>query len=294
MTSVVIISDLHINSKLALFPPSFVDDSGMVITQNKIQQWLWDSWLDFWQYVASLRNGKLIVILSGDIFEGDHHNTSQIVSHNMADQDKMLEEVVKPILDQKPDYSFFVRGTQVHAGEAGQFEEMAARWFSNQTKVEQEPETGNYSWWWLPLETDGVKFDIAHHGRGGMRPWTANNAANILAAELVFDYCGAAWTPDIAVRSHVHYKSDTGDNFPIRVIYTPSWQQSTAHGHKIKPGLRKLQAGGIIVNCDNGQYEVHKKTYCPPLQEVWREPNGSDTRGIVSGIAENIKRIWRA
>jgi hypothetical protein len=293
MATVAIVSDCHTNSTTALFPPQWSDDDGGGHTQNLIQHWLWDCWLDYWRAVEAMRDGDLFVVINGDMVDGNHHGTPQIVTTNMSDQAGIAIEVLKPVLDLKPEFTFFVRGTEAHVGSAAQDENMVAKLYSQFANVERQPETGSFSWWYLPLEVQGIKFDIAHHGRGGFRPWTASNAANILAAELVFDYFGDTWIPDIAIRSHVHYKSDTYDNFPIRLLYTPPWQQSTAFGHRVKPGKRSLIAGGYIFQCNNGTYSGPvKKIYEPPRDRVWRQDATTNGERLINGVGARVKR-WR-
>ncbi len=273
---VAAVSDIHSNSKVAVCPPAITDDDGGTYRASKAQLWLWSNWQDYWQAVKQkVGKGrwrkKLYLVIIGEISDGDHHDTTQIISRNEATQLKIALAVLRPALDLKPDYIFILRGTEAHSKPAAAFDEMVARDIG--AVPEREPKAddpGVYSWWWLPLEVESVLFDITHHGRAGYRYWTKANSANALAVELMAQYAEQGrQPPDVALRSHVHKVYDTYDNYPIRVIGTPSWQLQTAYSHRIAPG-QLLPIGGLIITCDDGAYEVEKKIYQPEMRDTWR------------------------
>jgi hypothetical protein len=260
-TILVVVSDLHSNSTLGLCPTSVVLDEGGTYEPGLHQKWLWFHWVKFWERVkaARKRGYRLIVVLNGDIMDGDHHGTAQLISRNMATQHRIVVENLQPIFDLKPTKIFVVRGTEAHTGKSGQYEEMIA----SDIQAEQDEETGSYSWWWLPIEVEGVQFDIAHHGRAGYRPWTRANATQMLAAELTMRYAQeGSDLPDVAIRSHTHQPADSYDNYPLRLLQTPAWQASTAFGQRLQPGSL-LPCGGYIFKCRDGEYELEKLIFRP-------------------------------
>lgn len=264
---VALTGDFHFNGKTAICPPAVTDDENGTYRANPAQLYLWDCFQDYCQTISDLKkklNGKLYFVCNGDLVDGDHHNTFQIITRNPADQHKLAIAGLKPMLDLEPDYTFLLRGTGVHVGGQACWEELIG-----QDLESVQDKNKNYSWWWLPLEVSGVLMDIAHHGRAGQLPWTAPNMANRLAVETILKYTNAnKRIPDLVVRSHKHIPVDSGDNYTTRVIQLPSWQFPTEYIHYIKPGEFPV-VGGIIVICQNGSYEIIKKFYQPEMDDPW-------------------------
>lgn len=271
-TIVAVTSDLHCNSTVALCPPVVQLDDGGIYYQSTAQKWLWDCWEHYWKQVETLvqkYSADLFLVFNGDLVEGSHHGTTQLISHNLEIQARIALDTLDIPLSLNPTCKFIIRGTETHVGRSAQHEESIAQIIG----AEPETDTGASSWWWLPLEADGVKFDIAHHGRTGYRPWTKPNATNLLAAQLVMEYAQrkATWWPDVAIRSHIHSGGDSYDNYRIRVLQTLSWQLSTSFGHRIAPG-NLLPIGGYIFICNEGKYELYPKEntiYKPKESEPW-------------------------
>jgi len=114
------------------------------------------------------------------------------------------------------------------------------------------------------LSSGGVRFDIAHHTSMGNLPWTSPNAANALAAKVMFDYANRGEEPpDFVIRGHVHRWGDSYDAFRTRAIISPSWSMATEHTHRIAPN--SLSHVGAILICGK---EVTKIKF-EPKGNVW-------------------------
>jgi hypothetical protein len=272
MTPVVIAitSDHHIGSTLGLCPPEGVrlDDDG-TYHPSKAQQWSWECWEDFWRIVGEIRQrakAQLWCVYNGDLAEGDHHGTSQIISRNPEPAAYLSERVFSVPLALKPNRTFVVRGTEAHVGPSGATEEAWAR----RMNAEREPLTRTWSWWRLRFTVHGTRFDFQHHGRTGTRPWTKASVVGALAAEIFYEHSAAGIPhPHLAIRSHRHQYADSHDAHPTRVIQTPAWQLKTAHAHKVVPeSLADL--GGLIVTVAPDGYEVARHLYKPALPPEWR------------------------
>lgn len=258
-------SDHHCGSTLGLCPPEKVrlDDSGFY-EASKAQKALWHCWEDFWKRVAALRkraNASLIVVYNGDLFDGDHHNTSQIISRNPEPTAYVADRVLgklSPVWALKPQRVFVVRGTEVHVGQSGSSEEAFARAIG----AERDPEGDTWSWWRLPLEVHGVLFDFQHHGRMGTRPWTEQSGVTNLAAHIVFEHARLGWrVPAVAVRSHRHVFGDSGTGMPTRVIATPGWQGKTAFTHRVVPEAIQQYGGVIVTVSPDATYDLTSVLY---------------------------------
>lgn len=268
-----ITSDQHCGSTVALAPPVVHLDDGGKYEASKPQQWLWQRWNDYWKRVEQVRRAKkatLVQVYNGDLTEGDHHKTTQILSGNPTAQAVVVNEVMRVPLALKPDHIVGIRGTEAHVGPSGAFEE---RIFTGLRKdgwpVVRDENTGNSSHWHWTMEYQGVRLDIAHHGKFGSRPSTKMNTVVALAFDI---FTRAAIEgrphPHLAVRSHMHQVGDTGDIYPTRLIQMPAWQLATAYIHRLNPGAI-ADVGGIIVTIDKGTIEVEKVIYHPEPNTPW-------------------------
>jgi hypothetical protein len=216
---------------------------------------------------AKKRGDRLHVVLNGDIVDGDHHGTGQIISKNLAaTQHDIAIRCLQLAVDLKPAHIFLVRGTEAHVGRSAEFEERVGR----ELGAVQCSSTGSHSWWHLQTLSQGVLLDFAHHGSVGRLPWTRANATISLAARIALAAAKhGARAPDLAIRSHMHQGADSYDHIkPTRVIQTRGWQLSTAFIHRIAAGSLP-EIGGLIVSCENGKYNADKIEFDWKREEPW-------------------------
>jgi hypothetical protein len=269
-----ITSDQHAGSTVALCPPSIDLDDGGRYEASAAQRWLWGLWLGYWEWIEQLREkykAELYQEFNGDMTDGNHHGTTQILSGNSTVQAHVVDAVMRPPLALGLDRMFWVRGTEAHVGPSAAYEERIATGLQKDGRpVVGDPETGKASWWHLRAEVEGVRLDFAHHGRGFGRPWTKGTGVGTLAAQIFFEHCEADEPfPHLAIRSHYHKHSDSGNQYRTRVIQTPAWQLQTAYTHKVVPDS-VADIGGIAVLCRDGQYEVFEYIHKPSRGAIWR------------------------
>ena len=236
-----VISDTHVGSSTSVAPPEFsIHDRAYLETQvvkaNKLQEWLYDCWTDYWDYVFKLaKHRRLIVVHCGDCVDGIHHGSLQLMNE-VEDQAEAFLELMLPVVS-KANAFFGILGTgPSHAGmdnstEVALYKELGAREFGQQ----------------LTLDVDGVIHDFAHHGRAGRRPWTSN-AANV-AAEVAIDYATQGLIPpDYIWRGHNHIIDDSGSRLPgTRYLSLPSWQLKTSFGWRVSANTIRSDIGGYVV-----------------------------------------------
>src|SRR5436305_14702313 len=114
-----ITSDHHAGSTIGLCPPRLLLDDGGEYLASKSQLWLWECWTAYWQQVEETRRAnkaKLYAVFNGDLVDGNHHGTTQILSGNQNAQAAAVDAYLKIPLALKPNKLFFVRGTEAHAG----------------------------------------------------------------------------------------------------------------------------------------------------------------------------------
>lgn len=262
---VVSVSDLHINSTVGLCPAHIHLDDGGYYTPSTFQTKLFECWTDFWSQVKQEKEShkaRLVTVLNGDIVDGDHHRSPQIVSTNMETQRQAALDILEPVRDISDDM-YVIRGTEAHNGLSCQAEEAIAH-----TLHACPTQDGAWSWWNLKAVFGGVGFDFAHHGQMGRLPWTKPNLLSRLAVEIELAYYRAGLPlPAYAVRGHNHRSGDTGLNFPVRVISLPGWQGPTAFVHRIQPGALP-EIGGAIFTIEKGISSFRMVSYTKSVEWV--------------------------
>jgi hypothetical protein len=270
-------SDHHCGSTVGLCPPEKIGlDDGGFYEPSPVQKWIWSCWESYWKKVVDQRRrlkAELYVVFNGDLFEGDHHQTTQIISSNPEPQSYVADRVFgkkSPVSAARPTRLFIVRGTETHVGPGGATEEAFAK------IVGAEPDRVStsrpiWSWWRLQLELNGVLIDFQHHGRMGQRPWTEGTAVNALAAQIFYEHARKGLRhPDIAVRSHFHRAFDSYTAHKVRVLQTPAWQLKTSYAHKVAPESLS-DVGGVIVTIQpNGHTEVVMDIYSQYKVNPWK------------------------
>jgi hypothetical protein len=260
---VAIVSDTHIGGITALSLHEWQCDTGEVhedgtpITQlytaTLAQDWIYQSWVDYWEHVRQLagRKHRIIAFHLGDVIEGNHHHTVQAMP-NVGDQVAMAIEIMKPVVnlcEKTKGRLVFIRGTEAHAGEAAQSEQGVAA------------ALGCQSQWEGIFDIDGVVIDCAHQGRAGRRDWTS--AAAGMAVEAIQDAVTdrpARVPPRYVFRGHNHLVDDSGAKVPgTRAIAMPAWTLRAAFGYKVAAGHRSDIGGAIIL--PDGELDLSKLRY---------------------------------
>lgn len=277
MSSVVfaITSDQHCGSSVALCPPKIELDDGGVYEASRAQQWLWQNWLSFWKRVEQVRDREkadLYQVWNGDLTEGNHHGSTQILSGNSSVQSQVVAAAMAVPLDLEPDKLWLIRGTEAHVGKSGEGEEKIADGLRrNKNPIVKDKDNGTSSHWHAKVEVDGVRLDFAHHGRMGQRPWTEQNIVNLLAFQIwVEHHRREEPPPHLAIRGHLHRFADSAGAHKTRVIQTPAWQLHTAFTHRVVTESM-ADIGGVILLIRDGVLSVEPVIYKPKGPSVWRK-----------------------
>jgi hypothetical protein len=261
METTLILSDLHINSTVALCKPAAVLDDGGSYRPSPGQYWLWDKWEDMLNQIEKKRAGPLYTVINGDAVEGDAKGRSdQLITRNPATIVRFAADILDPLARMSAGF-FMTRGTPAHVGKSGNLEESVA----DDLSAVPDPATGNASWWGLLWESDGVTMDIAHHpkGGGGGRPMNSQGMIDRLASDALFEYANQGRKPPkLVIRSHIHQYKDSRDAFGVRAITTPAWTLATEYIHRIAPHAI-ADIGGVMIHCSAGNYEVEVIRYQP-------------------------------
>lgn len=214
--------------------------------------------------VAKLRQGKrLIVVHDGDAIEGVHHDSSQNVTRNKAEQCKIHIELMDHFLQTvnygKRDTLYYVSGTETHVGddEEGIGADLGA----------QETPEGGYVHDHLELDVNGALLWFAHHGsKRGAGANEGNGLRNFLR-DVYFD-CLKRRTipPDCIITGHTH--TPTWNTYIVREptsfrevhgIICPSWQMKTRYAYKIAPV--EVNEIGMVALCIGADGRIDKPKF---------------------------------
>jgi hypothetical protein len=256
----VVLSDLHCGSTKGLLPPGFVTLEGQEVGQNVFQRFLWECWQKANTFIDQVAGtSRWGLVLNGDLLEGNHHGTREIISPEVADHRKAAMQVLRPLAKQAAKV-FVVRGTECHVNnhEVGIGEELHAV---------KNPETGLHAFDRLTIDIHGVRCVFRHHiATTTRRSLSATALSTQLAEEQLEAVNNGEPLPRVLGCAHRHkpdnYEGDNGMCF-----VSPAWQVLTRHGHKVvsparcKPGVQILDWRGL----PHGELpRFHKRYYEAP------------------------------
>jgi len=224
VTRLVFISDVHVGSNYAIFPEGFRNpEDGSLIDLNVYQKQL----LKFWESLASKLAPADIIVLLGDLIEGQQmkEKFGTLKLQNIQHQADAFVHLFSSSWKWRKLY--VIRGTDYHVATLGMHaEEYIARRLGAE-KIDAD----KYSAYDLKLEVDGVTIHAAHHVGYSRVPHYRFTplAREMWLARLFDDYFGKI---DILARGHVHYFLYAQIENILRAFTCPSWQLPTPHQRK--------------------------------------------------------------
>lgn len=251
------ISDIHCGSNMGLLPPGIKTSEGDLLTQNPVQEWLWSAWQQGMQWMEEVANDDpYALVLNGDLIEGVHHKTVQIMSSDIGDHVRIAKTVLKPLV-KRAEKTFIVKGTECHThnSETAIGESLGA---------EVNPDTDMPSFDRLTLDVNGVRCVFRHHiGTTVRRGLSGTQLSLALAEEQVEAANAGDPIPRVLCCAHRHkvgyYQDDNGLS-----LVTGAWQALTRHGHKIvsparcTPSIAALDFRGLPTGT---MPKVHSKIF---------------------------------
>jgi hypothetical protein len=259
--NLIVISDSHCGDQLGLCPPSVTLSHGGAYHASAFQRAVWEHWQHFWdKWVPNVtRHEPFAVLFNGDMVEGRHHGATHQISSNLADQANIAYEVLAPIVEKCDGRFYYVSGTPVHAGEAGEDEERLALRLGAIAN-----EYGKATRYELYIKVGDCLAHASHHI--GV---TGSMAYETTALTKEFnEFCAesARWgrpIPDVIVRSHRHRHSEvrvpTARGYGI-IFVTSAWQLKTPFLFRIPGGrVSTPNVGGSLVR--HGDEEFYTRHY---------------------------------
>ncbi len=262
VNNLIVISDTHCGDQAGLCPPDGVMlDGGGEYHPSAFQCGMWEWWEEFWgEWVPRVTQGEpFAVAINGDAMDGRHHGAVHQVSQNLADQQRIAIEVLKPIAAQCEGRLYLIRGTEAHTGQSSENEENLAVALS--AIPDQEGRHARNELW---IRVGRALCHLMHHI--GTTSSSAHEASAV-NAELAAEYVESArWggePPDFVVRSHRHrcivVDFDGYKGYAAGIV-TPGWQGKTPFSYKIAGGrITQPQFGGILIR--QGDEEFYYRRY---------------------------------
>lgn len=260
INNLVVVSDLHCGCQMGLYPKKPVKlDHGGHYSQSRLQRKMWDHWVYFWNVWVprACRGEPYGVVVCGDSTDGCHHNSTTQISHDLGDQAKIAEAILKPIAKRCAGRFFMLRGTEAHVGQSGVEEERLAKSLGANRDAE-----GNYARFELWIRVGKALVHCMHHiGTTG----TMHYESTAVLKELAESYAEAGrWRqqpPDVVVRAHRHRHIEV--RVPTDLAYgvsftTAGWQLKTPYVYKIPGGrVTTPQIGGSLIR--QGDEELYTR-----------------------------------
>lgn len=259
---IVDLGDLHCGSTVGLCPPGFVrqDETGVVL--NPVQEWLWACWLDAMAWLGGVLDGDpFALVVKGDVREGNHHGTTEIISPENGDHDEAAFQVLEP-LAKKAARTYVLLGTECHVknGEHTLASRLGAR---------RPPgaKGTRAAWDKLFLSVNGVRSTYQHHISTSSRMYLRASRLSIhLGNEQLEAVNNREAMPQILSAAHCHIY-DYYERPGSCCYTTPPWQLLTRHGNKVVTSSRTTP--GLVVQDYRGKEpgelpEIHARTYRPP------------------------------
>jgi hypothetical protein len=246
------VADLHAGCRLGLCPPggAKLDDGGRYLP-SKLQLATWAWWTELWEeWVPAVTRGEPYdVVLLGDALDGNHHNSTTQISHNLQDQALIAEEILAPIVAKARKY-YHVRGTEAHVGPSGVEEERLAKALG--AVPNDEGQYARYELWKRVGDSNGPLVHAMHHiGTTSSAAYESSALQQALIAEFVEAGRNRIEPPDYVLRAHRHRYlkvQNPTKRSEAAAIVLPGWQLKTPFTYRIAGGqATQPQFGGVII-----------------------------------------------
>lgn len=258
--TLAVFSDIHAGSVVALMPPIFRKADDQEVLANALQRWFWECWKRTGKWMDEIvGDDPCGLILNGDLIEGDHHRTTEIISRNIADHVEIARELLEPLAT-RASKTFVIQGTECHTGDV----EAA---LGKMLHAEVNPETKRHVFDRLTLDICGVRLVARHHVTTTSRPWLESNGLGMeLASEQLSAVRNGEPMPRVLCVAHRHVGGHVVTSEGL-CLATPAWQGLTRHGHKVVPAAR-CRPGAYILDWrglpDGSLPRVHRRLFEAP------------------------------
>lgn len=259
-----VVGDLHCGSTVGLCPPDSPIVDGGLYQLNKRQEWLWACWLDYIEWVKSFDEPFALIVM-GDLLEGNHHRTDQIITPDPKWHALAATGALRPLAELATK-RYMIRGTGVHVG-------------NREDNIGKElgfvPDSDGHH---APFERDidfhGCLCNLAHHMPATLRAWTEATGLGTAAMNKALSrlFSGTD-VPRVMLRAHRHRMGAWTNGMAMACAGAP-WQLKTEHGHKVAGDCPET-IGAYVLDWraaeQGGLPQFHPRSYALPQPFVHKD-----------------------
>ena len=256
----IICSDLHVGSTCAILRPGFKTTDGNVIGPNPVQLWMWEQFKSCCQEIKKLQGkSQSALILNGDLIDGNHHRTKEIVMVDEMEHARAAIFTLEPLI-KLSSKTLVVAGTECHT-------KNLERLIGEGIGATRNPENGTHAFDMLNIEIHGCLGNIRHHMPTTSRTYLEASQLSIQLgnAQLSAVRQGDPMPKWIA-GAHRHTPGYYSDGNGMMVV-TPSWQGLTRYAQKVVPD------GKMVVGMAFLDWRGKEKGELPKVTQVQRRPD---------------------
>lgn len=196
------------------------------------------------------------LILNGDLVDGIHHKTVQVMTADVGDQSAVVRQVLGDFHG-KANAIHVVLGTECHTRN----DELRIGHFLGASR---EPITRQQAWNSLDVEFHGTLCNFAHHISTTARPYLEASAHSIALGAMTMSRARTGKRiPTVMGRGHRHRHGVWSDG-NLLSLTTGAWQGLTRYGYKVVPDAVP-QPSAIILDwrtVEKGDLPiVHQRVY---------------------------------
>lgn len=217
----LVINDTHCGSEHGLLPDKVILEDGRSIGygENQRLRFLYDSWLqmreDFFRIAG---DDPYILTLNGDLIEGCHHRSDEVVAAKIAEHLTIAEQCIGPFIEMA-DRTYVTRGTECHTKD---LENVLCKSFGLDKAKD-----------FVQYEVNGCLVDARHHMPVTRNVWAEAGAMSQVMHNTISNCVRAGHpTPRVFLRAHRHLTGDYCDGKSM-IVVPAAWQWLTRHCYKV-------------------------------------------------------------
>jgi hypothetical protein len=257
----VVVSDLHCGSDVGLSYPDATIGQGNTVGfgENYAQEWLWDCWRDAIAQVSKIAGkDKFVLLCNGDLIEGIHHGSAEVIAAAMDDHIEIAIECIRP-LSSMAQHLLVTLGTECHTKG---FEHILA------DKLGAVGGKAKNKW---HFSINGTQCEATHHIGATSRSYLEASLLSIALGNARLQSFRAGHIPSrVFVRAHRHAGGWYSDGDCL-IAVTGGWQHLTRHGFKCVPDA--IPRPSVVVldwrdKPEGALPAVHNIQFAPPEPAV--------------------------
>lgn len=225
---VLLLGDTHTGCVFSPLPQPFSMAEGAGdYRAGPIMRWMNERWAEMVEWSDTPHH----LVLMGDLIEGFHHRTTQIITSNTEDHFRGAVALLEPLAERVRGWGgkvYVIRGTECHVGQTESC-------IGHVLGAERDPVSRMYAFDQLNLTVCGTACSFQHHAPTTARPWTRGTAMSVAGAYNRLNAIEAGISPPrVVATAHAHTGRVYIDAAGVTVA-TYAWQALTRHGHKVVP-----------------------------------------------------------